>query len=197
MARDDEGLRAPTEGPMSEPDIEILLAQTWRARPDAGLDLEEICRIWAFDLGWFDMRTATRVRDNLLETGWLELRGGALHPSPDVASIEIPFAWLPVMRVLDAPPMAPEPAAPAAEPSPEVQIDEPAPSAAPIDPAAAGITDLLAEIAETSGLERKEVMRRANRKRLALGPVTLWMALLLVAREQQLSMPGLVLRLDA
>ena len=59
---------------------------------------------------------------------------------------------------------------------------------AAIDPATAHITTLLDQIAEESGLERKEVMRRAQRKRRALGPVTLWMALLLVAREQHLSM---------
>ena len=32
-------------------------------------------------------------------------------------------------------------------------------------------------------------MQQAQRKRRALGPVTLWMALLLVAREQHLTMP--------
>ena len=63
---------------------------------------------------------------------------------------------------------------------------------AAIDPAASHITELLDQISETSGLQRKEVMRRAQRKRRALGPVTLWMALLLVAREQQLSMPSLI-----
>ena len=59
---------------------------------------------------------------------------------------------------------------------------------APIDPASAHITTLLEQIADSSGLERKEVMRRAQRKRRALGPVTLWMSLLLVAREQKLAM---------
>ena len=58
----------------------------------------------------------------------------------------------------------------------------------PLDPASAHITDLLAQIANSSGLDRKEVLRRAQRKRRALGPVTLWMALLLVAREQKLPM---------
>jgi len=43
-------------------------------------------------------------------------------------------------------------------------------------------------IADKSALENKEVMRRAQRKRRALGPVTLWMALALVAKEQGLDM---------
>ena len=43
-------------------------------------------------------------------------------------------------------------------------------------------------IRDRSGLDNKEVVRRAQRKRRALGPVTLWMALALVAREQGLDM---------
>jgi hypothetical protein len=37
-------------------------------------------------------------------------------------------------------------------------------------------------------LERREVIRRAQRKRRALGPVTLRMAIALLAREQRLDM---------
>jgi hypothetical protein len=37
-------------------------------------------------------------------------------------------------------------------------------------------------------LDQREVVRRAQRKRRALGPVTLWMAIALLAREQSLDM---------
>ena len=37
-----------------------------------------------------------------------------------------------------------------------------------------------------SGLEFKEVYRRANRKRRACSPMTLWMAFLLLGREQRI-----------
>ena len=37
-------------------------------------------------------------------------------------------------------------------------------------------------------IDNREVLRRAQRKRRSLGPVTLWMALALVAREQGLDM---------
>jgi hypothetical protein len=39
-----------------------------------------------------------------------------------------------------------------------------------------------------SGLEKREVIRRAQRKRRALGPVSLEVAMLLLAREQNLEM---------
>lgn len=58
----------------------------------------------------------------------------------------------------------------------------------PVDRAEGSIPVLIDLIARSSGLENKEVVRRAQRKRRALGPVTLWMALALVAREQGLDM---------
>jgi hypothetical protein len=57
-----------------------------------------------------------------------------------------------------------------------------------VDRAEGSIPVLIDLIAEESGLANREVVRRAQRKRRALGPVTLWMALALVAREQGLDM---------
>ena len=47
-------------------------------------------------------------------------------------------------------------------------------------------------IASMSGLDKREVVRRAQRKRGALGPVSLEVAMLLLAREQNLEMEELV-----
>ena len=52
-------------------------------------------------------------------------------------------------------------------------------------------------IADSSALANKEVMRRAQRKRRALGPVTLWMALALVAREQGVDMHDVTSAIEA
>ena len=51
---------------------------------------------------------------------------------------------------------------------------------------------LASRIAAMSGLDKREVIRRAQRKRRALGPVSLDVALLLLAREQNLEMRQLV-----
>ena len=173
------------------PDIAILLAHSWQNHRDQPIDREIVCRVWAFDMGWFDMETSTRVRDNLIKSGWIDETPDGLMPAIDVADILVPFGWLPTMRLLESPPTLPKGASAA------VKVSAPAEKSAkvestvesvPIDPAASHITVLLDQIANSSGLDRKEVMRRAQRKRRALGPVTLWMALLLVAREQQLPM---------
>ena len=47
-------------------------------------------------------------------------------------------------------------------------------------------------VSSMSGLERREVLRRAERKRRALGPVSLQIAILLLAREQNLDMEELI-----
>ena len=173
------------------PDIAILLAHSWQNHRDQPIDREIVCRVWAFDMGWFDMETSTRVRDNLIKSGWIDETPDGLMPAIDVADILVPFGWLPTMRLLESPPTLPKGS------SATVKVSAPAKKSVtvestvesvPIDPAASHITDLLDQIANSSGLDRKEVMRRAQRKRRALGPVTLWMALLLVAREQHLQM---------
>jgi len=51
-------------------------------------------------------------------------------------------------------------------------------------------------VSSMSGLEEPEVLRRAERKRRALGPVSLEIAILLIAREQNLEMGDLIGFLD-
>ena len=173
------------------PDIAILLAHSWQNHRNEPMNREIVCRVWAFDMGWFDMETSTRVRDNLIKSGWIDETPDGLKPAIDITDISVPFGWLPTMRLLDSPPALPKGISVTAKvhtPSEEPVQEESEVESVPIDPAAANITNLLDQIANSSGLDRKEVMRRAQRKRRALGPVTLWMALLLVAREQQLPM---------
>ena len=173
-----------------EPDIGILLAQTWQTQIDDSMDSNAICRIWAFDFGWFDMETALRIRDNLIQTGWLVVSEEMVQSSVDISGIEIPFGWLPSMRILESPPLVPKGEVGDKGTNVESEEDVIGQTVEPpsIDPAVTHTTALLDQIAEAAGLDRKEIMRRAQRKRRALGPVTLWMALLLVAREQQLPM---------
>ena len=188
---------------MSEDDTQaselaILLAQTWQSSHGDRIDLDTICRIWAFDLGWFNMDTASRVRDNLIRAEWLDVSSEGVRPCIDVQDVEIPFGWLPTMRILESPPQAPRQVVEqATETTTDVPAIENEVESAAVDPAATHITKLLDQISEASGLDRKEVMRRAQRKRRALGPVTLWMALLLVAREQKLMMPSFLRTITA
>jgi len=51
--------------------------------------------------------------------------------------------------------------------------------------------NLASRVANMSGLDKREVIRRAQRKRRALGPVSLEVAMLLLAREQNLELDEL------
>jgi hypothetical protein len=77
------------------------------------------------------------------------------------------------------------------------RISDPEPTSMPPDRAEGSIPGLISMIGEKSGLENKEVIRRAQRKRRALGQATLWMALALVAREQGLDMHAVNLAIEA
>ena len=83
------------------------------------------------------------------------------------------------------------------ESKPMPRVSDPTPSTLPPDRAEGSIPHLIGMIADKSALENKEVMRRAQRKRRALGPVTLWMALALVAREQGLDMHDVTTAIEA
>ena len=50
------------------------------------------------------------------------------------------------------------------------------------------INVLINYVSKKSGLTNREVVRRSQRKRKALGPVTLWLCVSLLAREQGLDM---------
>ena len=50
------------------------------------------------------------------------------------------------------------------------------------------INILINYVSKKSGLTNGEVVRRSQRKRKALGPVTLWLCISLLAREQGLDM---------
>lgn len=194
-----EQLITMSEAMKIAPDIAILLAKTWQQYQNQPIDKDAVCRIWSFDLGWFDMETATRVRDNLVRAGWIDISTDGAKPEIETENIDVPFGWLPTMRLLESPPSLPKgmKTGPTFEVEGAVEHVQEIPESAPIDPASTHISVLLMQITDESGLEKKEVLRRAQRKRRALGPVTLWMALLLVAREQKLTMGPFMVTISA
>ena len=160
---------------------------------------EELSRIWSLELQWFTPEEADEIVAALTERGWLTESESKLSPSPGLELSRPPLGWRPTPRrllelpqfqqaPLTQPASVPELAKAVAESKPMPKVSDPIPSALPPDRAEGSIPHLIGMIADKSALENKEVMRRAQRKRRALGPVTLWMALALVAKEQGLDM---------
>jgi hypothetical protein len=191
-------------------DIERLLALTWRPWGTIPLNANTITRTWSLDLGWLEPVEAETLLAKLIATGWLTADSAGLRPTYEFGEIPVQLGWFPRKRLLTEPPTCPSreagdelldseksktrPAAgienessePAAKPAEQPGMDTDS-SAEPIErlppTESVDIPALLQAISDATKLERQEVMRRAQRKRRALGAITVWMALVLVARE--------------
>jgi hypothetical protein len=173
-------------------EIRRILHATFSNSGTSSLPYDELVRIWTLDMQWMDPEVAPQIIDSLCKTGWITNSGKDISPSPNVRAIPPPFGWRPIIRSLIDPPLfshhLEEYSAPLIEEDSKSQIEVVSSQKYPPDWAEASIKPMIAWISEQSGLSEKEVVRRAQRKRRALGPVTLWMALSLVAREQGLDM---------
>ncbi len=198
-----------------EQEIGRLLQISMAGLPGDSTTREELSRIWSLELQWFTPQEADLIADRLSERGWLVEAEGRLSPPLDLELPCPPLGWRPLARRMVDPPEfkrhanlsqtrstpretkeeVVEPLEPKQQRMP--RISDPGPTTMPLDRAEGSIPELISMIGEKSGLENKEVIRRAQRKRRALGQVTLWMALALVAREQGLDMHAVNLAIES
>ena len=145
------------------------------------------------DMHWISPELSSEIIESLCQTGWLIRSKDLFFPDPRICSNPPPLGWSPIVRRLKNPPsFVPKPSR-ASKPELKVKSNEPQVELStshdyPPDWAGNNIKPMISWISEESGLTQKEVVRRAQRKRRALGPVTLWFSLSLVAREQGLEM---------
>ena len=205
----------------AENDIRRLLAMTWRTWGNEPLDASSITRTWSLDLGWLAPTDAEILLTKLLAKGWLISKDDRLSTNTELGDVSVPLGWFPRTTVLEQPPNCPPGKSEIGTSrtsekviSPEKEIeedtgiknnegDEKTPAATSKSPTAKSIVDntgvqsfnvpaLLQLISKESDLARQEVMRRAQRKRKSLGHITVWMALILVAREMQVDIEKLI-----
>lgn len=174
-------------------DVERLIHATFHDSPPVPLSEQELVRIWALDMHWISPELSSEIIESLCQTGWLIRSKDLFFPDPRICSNPPPLGWSPIVRRLKNPPsFVPKPSS-ASKPELKVKSNEPQVELStshdyPPDWAGNNIKPMISWISEESGLTQKEVVRRAQRKRRALGPVTLWFSLSLVAREQGLEM---------
>ena len=175
-------------------DIRRVLAICFRDGETLGaLDIE---RIISFDMEWVSPGEAEKVVQALIGKGWLTGEEGSLTPTVSLSSVQSPLGWFPrPSRLLH--PVHPE----QQQPLSNTKESQPAPKATTpitsnaslhvsdsLDPRAKLTQRLAKFISKSSEISLDEVERRAKRKQQALGYVSTWMCLALVAREQNLSM---------
>jgi hypothetical protein len=166
----------------AEEDILRVLALTWRGA-DKTLSKDAISRSWSLDFQWLKPDEAEAAVDQLLENNWLKKEKGGLSLNMSLKNISAPLGWFPRPSILLHPPLfgkpndiSPESGGTAAE-SPVLNDIEKKP------------VDIIADI---TGLVKEEVLRRAKRKKRALGCVEDWFCLALVAREQGIAVKPLI-----
>ena len=173
------------------------------------IEISDLIRLWSLELQWMEPNDAELVIEKLLQSGWLINENDILTPADGINKILPELGWRPIFRKISNP-------SDFISESKDIilNIDESLPSKIvvkviesesksslvierPPDRSEATIPNLIKLISQLSRLENREVVRRAQRKRRSLGPVTLWMALALVAREQGLDMVEIVSVIEA
>tara|TARA_B100001778_G_scaffold258588_1_gene218855 strand:+ start:426 stop:1007 length:582 start_codon:yes stop_codon:yes gene_type:complete len=164
---------------------------------DKKLSISDLERLWSLELQWMMPEEASLVIRKLIQSGWLVLENNLVSPVNLDKQYSPSLGWQPMLRIISSPPIFISESVSSVE---KVDIESeivvnviqseknPSPSRHPPDRSESNIPTLIRFIAKKSKIDNREVVRRAQRKRRSLGPVTLWMALALVAREQGLDM---------
>ena len=181
-------------------EIGYLLYSALQDAPNQEASRESLSRIWSLELQWFAPEESASIITHLIDKGWLVNDSDMLSATPSLVLLRPPLGWRPILNSvlsvqdfeLGSDSSEPEPESYLAVKTLRPRVSNPEGSNLPPDKAEGSIPHLIEAISSGSGLRTKEVLRRAQRKRRALGPVTLWMALALVAREQGLDMNKIV-----
>ena len=188
---------------MSEVEVEVrrLIYISFNDYPNEWISSEKLIRIWSLDLQWVDSKDAQKLLESLIKNGWLQVEDNRVRPIESLLSLDIPIGWNPmVRRMIEGVEFIPSEVNTPKETRlttriptiqtnslPNLELDNlPIPGDRFVDPMIEKISEIRTHIATLSGLEVREIQRRAQRKRNACKPMTLWMALLLVGREQRI-----------
>ena len=159
------------------------------------LNKNEIIRIWSLDFQWFNPDDSILLFSHLLDKKWIINSKNYFSSNPNLNLIQPQLSWKPnVNDILNIS---------------EFNI----PSGITINPVEnekiiilktthldkddsnfedEKMAKLLNYVSKKSELSKREVIRRSERKKMALGPISLWMAVCLLAREQGLDMNKII-----
>ena len=174
-------------------DVKRVLAICFRT--GASQTAGDVERILSFDMGWMDTDTAYDAIKALIFAGWIKDEDGLLSPNCDIRDIKAPLGWQPRPSRLTNPVVNGEPNSVTVEVenSKTQVVKEVEPVVAAIkDPRARMEKRLAKFISKQSGIELQEINRRAERKVKALRYCTIWLALCLISREQDLEMGPII-----
>ncbi len=153
----------------------------------------DLMRLWSLEMQWFNPNDANLVVSHLLDNNWIMESEEYLYPNSNVKLSSPMLGWRPILReILNSPPctldsivLHQESEENAAKIENKLNFNQDGEDPKSIEDKT---TFLINYVSRKSGLTNREVVRRSQRKRKALGPVTLWLCVALLAREQGLDM---------
>ena len=155
------------------------------------VSMRDLSRMWSLEMQWFSPDSALSLARRLHSAGWLVGSQDSLEPCSSIPDHPPEMGWRPFLSRFEVIPESPdtdtEEEAPPPMDEPDEKDEERESSSIEIP-----MAKMASIVSSLSGLERREVLRRAERKRRALGPVSLEVAILLLAREQNLEVGELV-----
>ena len=150
------------------------------------LKKNSIIRNWSLDYQWFNPSDSGLLLSHLIKHKWIVINENNLLPNPNLILVRPKLGWKPSYNELmnisnfnvDNKIVIQE-----------ININNKKTELSEPDIVQESnkddvINKLINYVALNSGLSKREVRRRAERKRLALGPITVWMCIALLAREQ-------------
>ena len=178
-------------------DVEIEISKLLHSSFIGGdsLSIRDLSRFWSLEMQWFPPDSALSLAARLYQSGWLVGNHDSVEPCHSIQDHLPEMGWRPLLSRFEFLPESPdtdvenETSHPMENPSKENEDKEPY----CLENTLATMTSIVSSM---SGLDGTEVLRRAERKRRALGPVSLEIAILLLAREQNLEMRDLIGFLD-
>ena len=172
-------------------EISRILHSSFQGGSGPNVSKTDLSRMWSLELQWFSPEASISLVERLHASGWLVGSPDSLGPPLGVELEKPPLGWQPLVARDATIPEAPPPS------QYESAIERPSDLTAEthgegheaegMDEEGA-VQALVSLVSRRSGLDRREVLRRAQRKRRALGPVTMLMSVALLAREQGLEM---------
>lgn len=171
----------------SDIEIEIskLLSSTFNGGKGEKIGMMDMARMWSLEMQWFSPDEATKMVSRLRSSNWLEGCDEALS-APSHCSLHVPeLGWRPFLPKSGDFPKPPLKARDSEIIAISPELVDPEPEAYQGEESEG---NLIAIVSSMSGLDGREVLRRAKRKRRALGPVSMRVSILLLAREQNLEM---------
>jgi|TARA_B110000495_G_C22793550_1_gene463777 hypothetical protein len=151
----------------------------------------DLIRLWSLDLQWFNPDNSELAISQLLNKGWMIEIKDNIKPNSNVNMIPPLLGWKPILRdIVNAPvcDLDHEESVTEIIPTTKSNISLNSQKVVQGDDEGDKINHLISYVSNNSGLSKREVVRRSQRKRKALGPITLWMCVALLAREQGLDM---------